>query len=377
MHSSAICPDICIAGGGIIGLSLALELHRRGARVTVLDQGDPLSQASTAAAGMLAASDPENPSQLSSLSRFSISLYPDYLAYLRELSGLNVPFQTSKTLQALPHKSLATSNTLTAVELSRLLPQLVPGDYRFTLLEEHSLDPRELARALLAAVRSTTIDLRPHAPIRIVRSLNQPIEVHTLTSTLHPSFFVDCTGAWATTSSRLPHLRVTPRKGQMLAVSLPPSLPLHLVVRTPDIYVVPRIAGPTPIRAIIGATVEDAGFDTTVHPSDIASLRSQAAALLPPLAHAPELESWAGLRPATSDGLPILGSLPGQTNHLLATGHYRNGILLAPATAHVVAQLIYNETPSIALSAYAPDRNPLNASNTNVAQPFRYSPNEP
>ena len=377
MHFPATCPDICIAGGGIIGLSLALELHHRGARVTVLDQGAPLSQASTAAAGMLAANDPDNPPQLSPLSRLSTSLYPDYLARLHDLSGLHVRFQTNTTLQALPNESPASSNTLTAAELSHLLPQLIPGSRRFILLEEHSLDPRELARALLAAVRATTIDLRPHTPVRIVRSLNQPIEVHTPTSTLHPSFFIDCTGAWAITSSRLPHLRVTPRKGQMLAVSLPPSFPLHFVVRTPDIYVVPRTAGPMPIRAIIGATIEDAGFDTTVHPSDIARLRSKAADLLPSLAHAPELETWAGLRPATPDGLPILGPLPGQTNHLLATGHYRNGIMLAPATAHVIAQLIYNETPSIALSAFSSDRRMLNTSDTKVAQPFRYSPTEP
>ena len=360
MHSSAACPDICIAGGGIIGLSLALELHHRGARVTVLDQGAPLAQASSAAAGMLAVNDPENPSQLSPLSRLSISLYPDYLARLHDLSGFHVSFQTNTTLQAITPQTLASSNTLTATELSHLLPQLTPGDHRFTLLQEHSLDPRELARVLLASVRATTIDLRPHTPVRIVRSLNQPIEVHTPTSALHPSFFIDCTGAWAITSSRLPHLRVTPRKGQMLSVSLPESFPLHFVVRTPDIYIVPRTADPVSPRAIIGATIEDAGFDTTVRPSDIAGLRNRAAELLPLLTQAPELETWASIRPATPDELPILGPLPGQTNHLFATGHYRNGILLAPATAQVIAQLIYNETPSIPLSAYAPDRNPLN-----------------
>ncbi len=360
MHSPATRPDICIAGGGIIGLSLALELHHRGARVTVLDQGAPLSEASTAAAGMLAANDPDNPPQLSPLSHLSISLYPNYLARIHDLSGLRVPFQTSTTLQALPHEAPAPSNTLTAAELSHLLPQLIPGGHRFLLLDEHSLNPRELAQALLAAVRATAIDLRPHTPIRLVRSLNQPIEVHTPTETLHPAIFVDCTGAWALTSSRLPHLRIAPRKGQILAVPLPPTFPPHFVVRTPEIYIVPRAVGPMPIRAIIGATVEDAGFDKTVHRSDIARLRRHAADLLPSLAHAPELETWAGLRPVTPDNLPILGPLPGQTNHFLATGHYRNGILLAPATAHVIAQLIYNETPSIALSAYAPDRHALN-----------------
>jgi glycine oxidase len=358
MHSPSLSPDICIAGGGIIGLSLALELHHRGARVTVLDQADPLSQASTAAAGMLAAGDPENPSQLSPLSLLSISLYPDYLARLFELSGLHVPFQTNATLQALSHESPTPSNTLTDTELSHLLPQLIHSDRRFVLLEENSLDPRTLARALLAAVHATTIDLRTHTPVRLVRSLNQHVQVHTPTSTLHPAVFVDCTGAWALTSSRLPHLRVTPSKGQMLAVSLPPSFPLHFVVRSPEIYIVPRTADPIPTRAIIGATIEDAGFDKTVYPSDIASLRGRAAELLPSIADAPELETWAGLRPSTPDGLPVLGPLPGQQNHLLATGHYRNGILLAPATAHVIAQLIYNETPSIDLSAFSPNRRP-------------------
>jgi glycine oxidase len=346
--------DICIAGAGIIGLSLALELYHRGARVTVLDQGFPLSEASTAAAGMLAALDPDNPPQLRPLSDLSISLYPGYLARLQSLSGIHVPFHTSTTLQSLP--SEVSQNTLTPAELSHLLPELTPGDRRFILLEEHSLDPRELARALLAAVRATPIDLRPCTPIGIVSSANAAIEIHTPTGTLHPDIFVDCTGAWASTSALSPRLQVSPRKGQMLAVSLPPSLPLHFVVRTPEVYIVPRAAGSLPTRAIIGATVEDAGFDKVVHPDDIARLRNLAASLLPSLARAPELETWAGLRPATPDGLPLLGSLPGQQNRFLAAGHYRNGILLAPATAHVMAQILSNEPPSVDLSPYSPDR---------------------
>ena len=140
----------------------------------------------------------------------------------------------------------------------------------------------------------------------------------------------------------------------MLAVSLPPSLPLHSVVRTPDIYIVPRTSGPNAGRAIIGATVEDAGFDKTLHPADIARLHSLAAALLPPLADARQLEAWAGLRPATPDGLPLLGALPTHPNYFIATGHYRDGILLAPATAHVMAKLLSGVAPSIDLIPYFP-----------------------
>ena len=354
-HPSSPHPDICIAGAGIIGLSLALELHHRGLRVTVLDQGAPLAEASTAAAGMLAAQDPDNPPQLRALADLSLSLYPDFLSRLYNFSSIRVPFQTHTTLQSLPtdHSS---PNELTPGDLSHLLPALVPTGHRFILLDEHSLDPRQLAAALLASVRATHIDLRPHTTIKSTRSTNNSAEIITTADTIHASHFVDCTGAWASHTSPLANLPVVPRKGQMLSVALPASLPLHFVVRTPDIYIVPRTTGRSAGRAIIGATVEDVGFDKTLHPADIQHLRSLAAALLPPMSDAHQLEAWSGLRPATPDGLPILGALSSQPNQLIATGHYRNGILLAPATALVIAQLLTDETPSIDLATFSPHR---------------------
>ncbi len=355
-HPVSSDPDICIAGAGVIGLSLALELHLLGARITVLDQSAPLSEASTAAAGMLAADDPHNPPQLRSLANLSLSLYPAFLDCLHVLSGIRVPFQTQTTLQAIPPSVSTTNNELTSADLAHLLPTLNPGDHRFILLDEYSLDPRQFATALLAAIQSTNIDLRAHTPVLSTRSVNNAIEIQTPTSVLHAKQFVDCTGAWASITSPLPNIKVAPKKGQMLAVSLPTSLPLHLVVRTPGIYIVPRTSGPNAGRAIIGATIEDAGFDKTLHSSDIAHLRSLAAALLPPLADAPQLEAWAGLRPATPDGLPLLGALTIQPNHFIATGHYRDGILLAPATAHVMAQLLSGVSPSIDLTPYYPTR---------------------
>jgi glycine oxidase len=349
-------PDICIAGAGIIGLSLALELQTRGIHVVVLDQSFPLSEASIAAAGMLAAHDPNNPPQLQPFADLSLSLYPAFLDRLCDLSGIRVPFQTHTTLQALPPSAPSTVATLNPEDLARLLPALHPGAHRFIPLDEHSLDPRQLATALLAAIRATSMDLRSNTPVLSTRPINNTVEIHTSTETFRARQFVDCTGAWASTTSHLPNLRVQPKKGQMLAVSLPPSLPLHLVVRTPDIYIVPRTSGPNAGRAIIGATIEDAGFDKTVHHSDIAHLRSLATALLPSLADAPQLEAWAGLRPATPDGLPFLGALPDLPNHFIATGHYRDGILLAPATAHVLAQLLFGESSSIGLAPFHPTR---------------------
>jgi glycine oxidase len=347
-------PDICIAGAGIIGLSLALELHHRGLRVTVLDRGNPLAEASTAAAGMLAAADPDNPPQLRSLADLSLSLYPAFIERLHSLSGIRVPFHTHSTLQALP-PHITADNILTAADLTHLLPALLPGDHRFLLLDERSLDPRELAAALLAAVRATTIDLRTNTSVLSIQSRPDSIEVHTPTGIFLAAHFIDCTGAWAATTS---FFSITPKKGQMLSVSLPAELLLHLVVRTPEIYIVPRTTNSTEQRAIIGATIEDAGFDKTVHPADIAKLHALAATLLPQLVSAPILESWAGLRPATPDGLPILGALPTHSHHHMATGHYRNGILLAPATAHLVAQSILGEPTSLDLSPFSPARFP-------------------
>lgn len=348
-------PDICIAGAGIIGLTLALELDSRGARVTVLDQGEPLSEASTAAAGMLAACDPENPTELYPLSHLSRAIYPQFLDRLFDLAGITVPFQTTSTLQEI-HSSKATGDlTVLGTEtLSLLLPHLNFRGSRFALLNEHSLDPRELARALYYAVRSTKIDLRSHVPVRDIRSNSHSIEVHTSSEVLHASRIVDCTGAWGLTQSSPGRVRAIPRKGQMLSVRLPQSLPLHIVVRTADIYIVPRTIGPMAGRAVIGATVEDAGFDKTVQADEIARLRKRATELLPDLAEAEEVESWAGLRPGTSDGLPLLGQV--EENHFLAAGHYRNGILLAPATGRVMAQILAGEEPDVDLSAFSPLR---------------------
>jgi glycine oxidase len=337
-------PDFCIAGAGIIGLSLALELHHRGATVLVLDKGTPLAEASTAAAGMLAADDPENPPQLRALADLSLSLYPSYLARIEALSGLPVPFQTSVTLQA--------SSSYQAADVD-LPPQLVVGDHHFRRLPEHSLDPRQLAASLLAAVGGTSIQLLSNTPVRQTRTTESSVQIETETTTFTAGNFIDCTGAWASTVSPVD---VVPRKGQMLSLTLPADLALDEVVRTPEIYIVPRTLGPNAGRAIIGATVENRGFDKTIDPAQIAMLRTKASLLLPQLAEADLLETWAGFRPATPDGLPLLGPVAPGSRHFLATGHYRNGILLAPATARVLTQLLFREASDVDLAAFAPTR---------------------
>ncbi|ADW68087.1 NAD(P)/FAD-dependent oxidoreductase [Granulicella tundricola] len=342
-------PDYVIAGAGIIGLSLALELHRRGASVVVLEAGTPMAQASTAAAGMLAADDPHNPIALHALAKVSTSLYPGFLDHISDLSGVRIPFQTASTLQAVSPDADFLSDP------KALVPQLEPGSHRFSLLDERSVDPRQLAEALLMAVRNTRkiegrgIDLRENTPLTRIAAGPASVRVETPAGSLSAGYFVDCMGAWSPAP-------VAPRKGQMLAVTLPKSLPLKTVIRTEKIYIVPRTDGPNAGRAIIGATVENAGYDLKVHPVDILTLNAQATALLPELAEALFVESWAGLRPATRDDLPILGPSPRQPRYVLANGHFRNGILLAPATAHVVAQLLMGENVDVDLAPFDPGR---------------------
>ena len=338
------CSDVCIVGAGIIGLSLALELHHRGARVTVLERDTALSHASIAAAGMLAAHDPENPFQLQPLSELSVALYPEFLCQIEDFSGIAVPFQTSRTLQSHPSYTHALPPTI--------LPQLTPGTQRFNVLEEHSVDPRQLAAALLASIRNTLIDLREHTELHTTSEASYGIHLDTSDGPVDTSCLVHTQGAWSVAP-------VTPRKGQMLSVALPPSLQLRDVIRTPEIYIVPRIHGPRAGHALIGATVEEAGFDTTTNTHDLAHLRSLAGQIIPELADetaCPTVDKWAGLRPATPDALPLLGRLHPDSNQFIASGHYRNGILLAPATAHVVAQYMTGQKTSVNLTAFSPDR---------------------
>jgi glycine oxidase len=144
----------------------------------------------------------------------------------------------------------------------------------------------------------------------------------------------------------------------MLRVCLPSEVRLRQVHRGRLVYVVPRTTGPQAGSALIGATVEDAGFDIGTHPRELAQLRALAASLDPALAWvrgAPLLEAWAGLRPCTPDELPLLGCV-GESQQFVATGHFRNGILLAPGTAEVLADLLEGRKPRVSLEAFAPER---------------------
>ena len=352
-------PEVCIAGAGIVGLSLARSLARAGLRVVVLTSEAPMTEASHAAAGMLAVEDPENPPELLALSRLSRALYPRILDEIAEESGQHVTWQTRRTLQIVSGERARRPGLEDGV--ANLLPMLtVPAGAEAHLLAEQSLDPRELASALVRAVAARGPELRTGSPVLRVQDRGTAVSVETPTDTLHAGCFVDCTGAWSLSTSHAPSLRVVPRKGQMLTIATPPALArAEIVLRSHDVYLVPRLHGVHAGQCVIGATVEDAGFDRQVHASDLRVLLHRAAALLPELHSAEILDSWAGLRPATADLLPVLGRIArtGQSSNLfVASGHYRNGILLAPATAAVMTDLLLGRPAAVALDAFSPAR---------------------
>ncbi len=363
--------DVVIAGAGVVGLSLALDLAARGCRVTVLDRGPAMTESSWAAAGMLAANDPENPPPLGQLARFSLGLYPGYLTRIEQLSGRKVPLRAAPTLQAVapdgPHaaasREVGAARQLTTAELHALAPGLVPGDHSFIPLDEQSLDPRDLCAALPLAAVAAGVHLREHSAVISIDAENTPMKgvenagvtIHTAAGPIAAAHFVNCAGAWAESPAfgRLPagHPRVTPAKGQIALVRLRGPETLNVVLRTPNIYLVPRGEG----RIVVGATVEQAGYDKAIHPHAIAALFKAAAELWPPIAFAELVDSWAGLRPASSDELPLIGP-SGSPSCWIAAGHFRNGILLAPGTARALGQLISGAAPEIDLRPFDPAR---------------------
>lgn len=333
--------DVAIAGAGIIGLTTAVELAAHGRKVTVFDRGEAMSEASRAAAGMLAGADPENPAELRELAGLSLALYPEFLARIESLSGKPIPVRTTISVQGMHN---APRSALSEAEINELAPRAGINGWHFVRLEEKSFDAWDLAEALPAAARAAGIDLRERTAVASVRADRDAVEIVTAAGTFSAGAFLNAAGAWA--AALEPSLPVMPRKGHMLTAELPGETQMRCVLRTPKVYIVPRGGN----RYTVGSTVEDAGFDRNVDPVQIAELFARAVELWPPLREARIAETWVGFRPGSSDGLPIIDRTG--ENTWVATGHFRNGILLGPGTGRVVRQWILGEAPEIDLSAF-------------------------
>lgn len=313
---------ILVIGAGVIGLAVARELAGGKNQVTVLDPAMPGTEASWAAAGMLCPdSEPHPHTGLQSLRLAARDLYPEFVAGLERETGLNVGFHTEGTLSFMPDGSV--DEALREPEAVWRPARFFPNDY--------SVDNRRLTQALEKSCRERGVHFRPVA----VRAVELASVVLADGQILAGDVIINAAGCW---SSQIPAPGVTfevrPVKGQMAAVQAE-GWSLRYIVRSDHVYLVPRYDG----RILVGATMEESGYDKTVHKQTIDGLLSQAAQLVPKIRNAPVIETWAGLRPATPSGLPLIGptSLPG---YYLATGHFRNGILLAPITAQLLAESI-------------------------------------
>ena len=336
--------DTIIAGAGIIGISLALELQERGAHVLVLESGEPGRESSSAAAGMLAPFDPETLPALRPLAMESARMFPEYVRKLETAAQVQVDFRRLGTIAFLETASAPPEyKSLSTDDLKRLEPSLRKSDRSAFFVQEDSVDPRLLMLAALAAACKAGIEIQGHHKVTGMRPYKSGVEVVTEAGRFTARSVVDCRGAWSGSP-------VKPRKGQMLYVQPKTSILQH-VLRAPEVYIVPRSTG----KVLIGATVEDVGYDKSVDPSAIQHLLDAAARHLPELASAPITQTWAGLRPGTPDGLPIIG--PTETaGMLVASGHFRNGILLAPVTTRIMANLLEGRAAPLSISAFSPTR---------------------
>ena len=341
-------------GAGIIGLSVALELRQRGMQVLVVEKSKPGREASWAAGGMLADCPLEMPAALCELAAASAQMYPEYVRELERESGLKIDLRDEGTLF---FSSQEHANWAATYPLPRALHELEPA-VRVSahapvclFLRERCVDPRGVLEAAEKAARSRGVKFCAGETVEAVeQSGGCALGVRTKNATLPGSRIVNCAGAWAGGIAPI-GLPTRPVKGQMLSVDMPRTDRLRHVVRTPDVYLIPRSDG----RLVIGATSEEAGFDKQIVTETIEKQRQAAVNVVPALAEAPVLETWVGLRPGTPDNLPILGatSLRG---YFVASGHYRDGILLAPATARLMGQVICGERPEFDLAPFAAER---------------------
>jgi glycine oxidase len=331
---------VIIVGAGIIGLSLAWRLAQRGIRVTVLERGAAAGEASWAAAGMLAPGGEFESGETARFAVDSLKMYPDFVRELKEATGCPIDFRVCGTLEidshADPERQAENGIRSHLVDLSealKLVPGMAPLEGMFRFYPDDALvDPREACRALLAACRALGVRIVEHCEVQAIE-LGQGATVQSSQGVFTSERVVVSAGAWSgaipiSINGVMRQLPQTfPVRGVLVGRKFP-SRTLGPFVRRGHNYLVQRESG----LAIAGTTAEKAGFDRTITDGAVAGVIAGVEALWPGFAVGAETQSWLGFRPASESGEPHIGQFE-DTPLWMAYGHFRNGILMAPATA--------------------------------------------
>jgi glycine oxidase len=370
---SGTAGDVVIVGGGVIGLSIAYALARAGVVSTVLDRRELGREASWAGAGMIPpAAERGSSSPIAQLRSWSARLYPEWSASLLEETGIDngyhrtggvdvaLSLDEDHALRALAGRWRAEGiayERLSPSDFGRVEPALSPElRVAYYLPDRAQIRNPDHLRALIESAHRRGVDLRPGQPaLGFDTTSDRVTAVRTAEGPVRCGLVVIAAGAW---SAELAgglgiNTPTPPLKGEIVLLRSDRPL-LTRIVEHGKNYLVPRRDG----RVLIGATEEDAGFDTRPTPVGVRDLIAEGLRLCPILAEAEVERTWAGLRPGSIDSRPYLGPAPGYRNVILATGHKRAGLQLSPATAEAVADLIQGGTPHVDLHPFRVGREP-------------------
>jgi glycine oxidase len=371
--------DVAIAGGGLIGAAIAWELVQAGLSVGVFDAAEPGREASWASAGILSPA-PENPNAIPAvpLGKASLALYPDFVAAIEEITGQSVGYRPKGTVEALfSSDALRDLSTLIALhhglglkaeplhpqDARELEPALSPDLEAAALRpDEASVDNRLLTQAVLAAAKKAGTQIFPGNGVQsILKAKDRCIGLQLKAETVSANWTVIAAGSFSSQiQGAEKYAPVRPAKGQILALRPEANAQkIERVLWSDKIYLVPRDNG----RIVVGATVEYVGYDKALTAGGLKKNLAGAIELVPSLGAARVDEIWAGLRPDSPDHLPIIGPT-GLDGLLVATGHFRSGVLLTPTTAKLIREWITLQRVSLDWDRFSPMRFSQNGEDT-------------
>ena len=368
-------PDVVVIGGGVIGLTIARALAHRGAgEICLIERASLGHEASFAAAGMLAPqAEANSQDDFFRLACQSRDLYPDFASSLYDETGIDVELDTTGTLYiALTYHDLVEIEkryewqTAAGLEVEKLtasqalqlepcLSQSVRGALRFP--RDLQVENRRLLSALANSVAKLGVTVLSGTTVESVKIERDEVRgVHTLRGFISCPNVVVAAGTWSSLlklsqPSEKRAMMVDPVRGQMISFDARPQLTRH-VIYSPRGYIVPRRDG----RLLAGSTSEHAGFAKQVTAGGISAILQHAQEISPSVSALPIVDTWAGLRPRAPDSLPVLGPCDEIGGLFYATGHYRNGILLAPVTGELIAEAVVTGVSSPLLGPFSPSR---------------------